>query len=115
MTTMLMIIDYIDRQIIVSMFPFLKSQWNLSDTELGSLVSVVSLTVALFGIPIAWLADRFSRVTSIVVMALVWSVACISCMFTTNFTQLLAARAAVGLGEAGYGSVGAAMVSSHFP
>ena len=49
MTTMLMIIDYIDRQIIVSMFPFLKSQWNLSDTELGSLVSVVSLTVALFG------------------------------------------------------------------
>ena len=115
MTVVLMIIDYIDRQIIVSMFPFLKSQWNLTDQQLGSLVSVISLTVAIFGIPIAWIADRFSRVTSIVVMALVWSLACISCMFTQNYTQLLAARAAVGLGEAGYGSVGAAMVASHFP
>jgi len=115
MTVALMIIDYIDRQIIVSMFPFLKAQWNLTDQQLGSLVSVISLTVAIFGIPVAMIADRFSRVTSIVVMALVWSLACISCMFTQNYTQLLSARAAVGLGEAGYGSVGAAMVASHFP
>ena len=115
MTVALMIFDYIDRQIIVSMFPFLKAQWSLSDQQLGTLVSVISVTVAVFGIPVAWIADRFSRVTSIVVMALIWSLACISCMFTQNYTQLLAARAAVGLGEAGYGSVGAAMVSSHFP
>jgi predicted MFS family arabinose efflux permease len=36
-------------------------------------------------------------------------------MFTRNYSQLLAARATVGLGEAGYGSVGAALIASHFP
>jgi MFS family permease len=36
-------------------------------------------------------------------------------MFSASYGQLFAARALVGLGEAGYGSVGAAMISSHFP
>lgn len=115
MTVALMIVDYVDRQIIVSMFPYLKAEWNLSDKELGLLVSIVSITVAAFGIPVAWIADRFSRVKSIVVMAVVWSVACIACAFAQSYAQLLAARAMVGLGEAGYGSVGAAMVATHFP
>jgi MFS transporter, Spinster family, sphingosine-1-phosphate transporter len=115
MTIALMIFDYIDRQVIVSMFPFLKAEWSLSDKELGLLVSVISITVALFGIPVAWIADRVSRVKSAVVMAVVWSLACISCMFSQSYVQLLTARAVVGLGEAGYGSVGAAMVAAHFP
>lgn len=115
MTVALMILDYVDRQVIVSMFPFLKAEWNLSDAELGLLVSVISVTVAVFGIPVAWIADRVSRVKSIVAMAVLWSIACISCMFAQTYTQLLVARAVVGLGEAGYGSVGAAMVAAHFP
>jgi MFS transporter, Spinster family, sphingosine-1-phosphate transporter len=115
MTVALMILDYVDRQVIVSMFPFLKAAWNLSDKQLGLLVSVVSITVAVFGIPVAWIADRISRVKSIVVMAVLWSIACISCMFSQTYGQLLLARTVVGLGEAGYGSVGAAMVAAHFP
>lgn len=115
MTIALMIFDYLDRQVIVSMFPFLKAEWNLSDKELGLLVSVISITVAVFGIPVAWIADRVSRVKSVVGMAVLWSLACISCMFAQSYGQLLAARAMVGLGEAGYGSVGAAMVAAHFP
>jgi MFS transporter, Spinster family, sphingosine-1-phosphate transporter len=110
-----MILDYVDRQVIVSMFPFLKAEWNLSDKELGLLVSVISVTIAVFGIPVAWIADRISRVKSIVAMAVLWSIACISCMFAQTYPQLLVARAVVGLGEAGYGSVGAAMVATHFP
>ena len=102
-----MIFDYVDRQVIVSLFPHLKADWGLSDKQLGALVSVVSVTVALGGIPVALFADRASRVKSIVVMATVWSLATISCMFTRSYGQLLAARALVGLGEAGYGSVGA--------
>ena len=115
MTIALMMVDYIDRQVIVSLFPHLKSAWGLSDKQLGALVSAVSVTVALGAIPVALVADRYSRVKSIVAMATVWSLACISCMFTRNYSQLLAARALVGLGEAGYGSVGAALIASHFP
>ena len=115
MTLALMMFDYIDRQVIVSLFPYLKADWGLSDKQLGALVSVVSVTVALGALPVALFADRVSRVKSIVVMATVWSLATISCMFTRNYGQLLAARAVVGLGEAGYGSVGAALIASHFP
>jgi len=115
MTIALMMFDYIDRQIIASMFPFLKSDWMLTDWQLGALVSVVSVTVAVFGIPVAWIADRYSRVKSIMAMATTWSIATIACMFAQGYAQLLVARAFVGLGEAGYGSVGAAMVATHFP
>src|SRR5580765_6172052 len=115
MTIALMMVDYIDRQVIVSLFPHIKKAWDLSDKQLGSLVSVVSVTVALGSLPIALVADRASRVKSIVAMAVTWSLATISCMFTRSYGQLLAARGIVGLGEAGYGSVGAALIASHFP
>ena len=115
MTLTLMLFDYIDRQVIVSLFPHMKAEWGLSDKQLGALVSIVSVTVALGALPVALVADRMSRVKSIAVMATAWSLATIACMFTRNFGQLLAARAVVGLGEAGYGSVGAALISSVFP
>lgn len=115
MTLALMLFDYIDRQVIVSLFPHMKADWGLSDKELGALVSVVSVTVALGALPVALVADRASRVKSIAVMATAWSLATISCMFTRSYGQLLAARAVVGVGEAGYGSVGAALIASVFP
>ena len=115
MTMGLMLFDYIDRQVIVSLFPYLKAEWALSDKQLGLLVSVVSVTVALGGLPVALLADRYSRVKSIVAMATAWSLATISCMFARSYGPLFVARAVVGLGEAGYGSAGAALIASVFP
>ena len=115
MTIGLMLFDYIDRQVIVSLFPYMKADWGLSDKQLGALVSVLSIVLAACALPVSLVADRVSRVKSIVVMATVWSVASISCMFTRNYSSLLAARAVVGVGEAGYGAVGAALIATHFP
>ncbi|HTO81878.1 MAG TPA: MFS transporter [Methylomirabilota bacterium] len=115
MAFLLMTVDFIDRQIVVSMFPLLKSQWELSDRQLGALVSSISITIAVFSFPIALFADRWSRVKSIAAMAVLWSLATIACGFTRNFGQLLAARSVVGLGEAGYGAAGGALLSSMFP
>ncbi|MFO1288306.1 MAG: MFS transporter [Rubrivivax sp.] len=115
MTLALMVFDYIDRQVVVSLFPYIKADWGLSDKQLGALVSVVSVTVALGALPIALFADRASRVKSIVAMATVWSLATISCLWARGYGALIAARALVGFGEAGYGSVGAALIASHFP
>ncbi|WP_240467005.1 MFS transporter [Comamonas sp. lk] len=115
MIFLLMMSDYIDRQIIVSLFPHLKEEWGLSDKQLGGLVSVISVVVAIGSIPVAMLADRFGRVKSIFVMAMIWSTATISCMFARNYGQLFASRAVVGLGETGYGSVGSALISALFP
>ncbi|MQY34045.1 putative L-galactonate transporter [Streptomyces sp. RB17] len=107
--------DYIDRQIIVSAFPFLKDQWGLSDTQLGALVSVVSVTVGLGALPLARLADRWSRAKSVALMGTVWSLAALGCAISGNYGQMVAARAAVGAGEAGYGPAGGALLASLFP
>ncbi len=111
----LMVIDYADRQVVVSMFGHLKDHWSLSDRQLGALVSVVSLTVALGAVPLSLLADRWSRVKSIFLMALVWSLATIACAFAGSYAHLLAARSVVGLGEAAYGTVGVALLATLFP
>lgn len=115
MTFALMLFDYIDRQVIVSLFPHLKLAWSLSDKQLGALVSIISVVVAVGSLPVALLADRVSRVKSICVMAGIWSLSTIACMFTRNYGQMFAARAMIGVGETGYGSVGAALIASLFP
>ena len=111
----LMVVDYVDRQVVVSMFPHLKAQWDLSDSQLGALVSIVSITVALGAVPLSLLADRWSRVKSVFLMALVWSLATIAAAFAGSYAQLIGARSIVGLGEAAYGTVGAALLASLFP
>jgi len=111
----LMVVDYVDRQVVVSMFSHLKVQWHLSDSRLGGLVSVVSVTVALGAVPVSLLADRWSRVKSIFLMALIWSLATTACAFAGSYAQLFAARSVVGLGEAAYGTVGAALLATVFP
>src|SRR4051794_20669780 len=85
----LMLVDFIDRQVVVSMFPYLKAQWQLSDAELGGLVSVIAVVVAIGTLPISLLADRWSRVKSMVVMALVWSVATVACAYAESYGQLM--------------------------
>lgn len=115
MTFLLMVFDFVDRQVVVSIFPHLKAEWNLSDKQLGGLVSVVSITVAVGAFPVALLVDRWSRVKAIALMAGIWSLATIACGFSKGYTQLFVARAVVGIGEAGYGAAGSALLASIFP
>jgi MFS family permease len=112
---LLYMFDYIDRMVIVSLFPYLKQDWGLTDTQCGLLVSTVYWSIVILSFPISVVIDRWSRKKSIGVMAVVWSVATISCAFSRNFFQLFVARIAVGAGEAGYAPGGTAMISALFP
>jgi predicted MFS family arabinose efflux permease len=107
--------DYIDRMVVVSLFPFLKSDWGLTDAECGALVSAVYWAIILFSVPISIVIDRWSRKKSIGIMAVFWGLATAACALTKNFGQLFAARTAIGLGEAGYGPGGTAMISALYP
>jgi predicted MFS family arabinose efflux permease len=107
--------DYVDRMVVVSLFPFLKSDWGLTDAQCGALVSAVYWAIILFSFPISIVIDRWSRKKSIGFMAFLWSVATVACAFTTNFRQLFGARSAIGLGEAGYAPGGTAMISALYP
>ena len=111
----LMLSDFMSRQVISAVFPFLKDEWSLSDAQLGSLASVVALVVGVMTFPVSLLADRFGRVRGVVAMAIVWGLATIGCGLAHDFTTMFIARALVGLGEAGYGSAGGAILTSLFP
>ena len=111
----LMLSDYMSRQVINAVFPILKIEWSLTDSQLGMLVSVVALLVGVMSFPIALLADRVGRVKAVTTMAVVWGLATVWCGLTGNFLQMLLARSLVGLGEAGYGGAGGAILVSVFP
>jgi MFS family permease len=106
----LLLSDYMARQVLSAVFPFLKVEWGLSDTRLGSLTSVVSLTVGLLAVPLSLLGDRWGRSKAIIAMAALWSLATAGCAVAANYDQMMLARLFVGLGEAAYGSVGLAVV-----
>jgi predicted MFS family arabinose efflux permease len=107
--------DYIDRMVVVSLFPFLKRDWGLTDAQCGALVSAVYWAIVIFSFPVSIVIDRWSRKKSIGLMAVLWSLAAAACAFTKNFGQLFAARTAIGLGEAGYAPGGTAMISALYP
>src|SRR6185436_10158743 len=111
----LLLSDYMSRQVLNAVFPLLKAQWGLTDTELGSLSGVVALMVGVLTFPLSLAADRWGRVASLKLMALVWSLATIACGLAESYGQMFGARFLVGVGEAAYGSVGLAVVLSIFP
>ncbi len=111
----LLLSDYMSRQVLNAVFPLLKAEWSLSDTQLGSLSSVVSLMVGLLTFPLSLIADRWGRVASLKAMALLWSLATLACGFARTYEEMFAARFIIGVGEAAYGSVGIAVILSVFP
>ena len=71
--------------------------------------------VGLLTFPLSLAADRIGRVSSVTLMALLWSLATLACGLAQNYEQMLGARLLVGVGEAAYGSVGLAILFSLFP
>ena len=71
--------DYIDRMVVVSLFPFLKADWGLTDAQCGAMVSAVYWAIILFSFPISIVIDRWSRKKSIGIMAVLWSLATAAC------------------------------------
>lgn len=112
---LLYMFDYIDRMVITSLFPFLKADWNLTDTQCGMLVSSVYWSIVLFTFPISILVDRWSRRKTIGLMAVLWSIATGLGAFSKSFRHLFITRTIVGVGEAGYAPGGSAMMSALYP
>src|SRR5689334_11604681 len=111
----LLISDYMARQVLNAVFPLLKAEWGLSDTQLGLLSGIVAVMVGVLTLPLSIAADRWGRVRSLALMAILWSLATLLCAAAGSFEQMLVGRALVGVGEAAYGSVGIAVVIGVFP
>ncbi len=100
--TVVYIFNFTDRQILSILMQPIKEEMQLSDTQLGFLSGIAfAIFYATLGLPIARLADRYSRVNIITISLSIWSLMTTFSGMAGNFYQLLAARIGVGVGEAG--------------
>ena len=110
------IFSFIDRQILALLVEQIKADLAISDTGFSLLSGFAfSLFYASMGVPIAYLADRFSRVRIIAAGIAFWSLATIACGLSRNFLQMFLARIGVGAGEAALTPATYSMLSDMFP
>ena len=109
------IFSFIDRQILALMIEPIKADLNLSDTQFSLLHGLAfSLFYAFMGLPLAYLADRFSRPKLIAAGIIFWSIATAFCGLSKNFIQLFFSRMGVGVGEAALSPAVYSMFSDMF-
>ena len=100
--TLVYAFNFVDRQIIGILSPFIKEDLGLSDGQLGLLKGFLfALFYTVMGIPIAWLADRYNRVKIVAISLAIWSGFTALSGMASNYAQLAFARLGVGIGEAG--------------
>ena len=108
--------NFIDRQILGILAPFIQEDLDLTNTQLGLLIglafAVFYTTVA---IPIAWLADRYNRVNILSISLATWSAFTALTGLANNFIQIGLARMGVGIGEAGGSPPSHSIISDMFP
>src|SRR5690242_15018448 len=67
------VINYMDRQILFSVFPLLRTDLRLSSTQLGFAGSTFTWMYCLSIMPAGWVADRFRRDRLIISTLVLWS------------------------------------------
>jgi predicted MFS family arabinose efflux permease len=95
--------NYLDRQVVYSMTPYLAASFDLSRFQRGWLTFVNIAVFALASLASGPIADRFGPRRVIFGGVLVWSIATMGSALATSFPMLLAFRALVGVGEGAYG------------
>lgn len=107
-------VNFADRTVILPLFPLLRGEFGVSDSELGALQFWLQVVLAVGTIPFGLLADRWSRRRIIAAGVIFWSLATFLGGLAQTFFMLLVARALVGLGEAAYGPAAQSMISGAF-
>ncbi len=109
-------LNFLDRQIIGILAVPLKAEFQLSDSEFGLLGGLAfALLYSTLAVPIAWLADRVSRVWIMTVALSLWSGFTALCGTAASFTQLFLFRMGVGIGEAGGVAPAYSLIAEYFP
>ena len=108
--------NFIDRQIMGILAPFIQEDLDLTNTELGLLIGLAfAVFYTLVAIPIAWLADRYNRVNILSIALATWSGFTALTGLANNFVQIGLARMGVGIGEAGGSPPSHSIISDLFP
>ena len=108
-------LNYADRQAVFSMFPSLKADLGMSDSQLG-LTGAIFLWVYAIGCPIAGqMGDRYSKRLLIILSIIIWSIVTLATGFAQSVTFMLVLRALMGISESLFMPTAIALTSNAHP
>jgi predicted MFS family arabinose efflux permease len=110
------VLNFLDRQLVSILAKPIQDGLGITDSQLGYITGFYfALFYCFIAIPVGWLADRTNRVKILSLACGLWSGATVACGMAGNYGQLVAARMAVGIGEAGGVPPSYAIISDSFP
>ena len=110
------VFNFVDRQVMTILIEPIKMEFGASDTQMGLLSGLAfALFYATLGIPVARLADRWSRRNVLAISMTTWSAVTALCGTATGFWHLLLLRIGVGIGEAGGTPPSQSLLADYFP
>ena len=115
--TICYVVNVMDRsQILAASIQAIKKEFGATDFQLGLLSGIpFALFYSFLGIPIAALADRWSRMNVLALAVALWSGMTALCGAAVNFTMLFTARVGTAIGEAGGSPPSHSLISDYFP
>ncbi len=96
---MMYLITYIDRVNISTAASVIKTEFGLSNTQLGLIFSAFAYPYAIFQIIGGWVGDRFGPRRTLFACGLIWAVATILTGFASGIVSLFLCRVLLGFGE----------------
>ena len=96
--TLVSTLNYFDRSVLSLVLPLIKKEFHASDTTLGLVTGLIAI-YAIVGVPIAWLAERWSRRNIIAIGLAFWSAMTALTGFVGSVGQLGATRFLMAVGE----------------
>ena len=113
---LLNVYSFLDRMAITILVPDIKRDLALTDFEMSLILGpAFALSYALFGLPLGWAADRFSRRWVIFFGTLVFGAATMASGLAAGFVHLLLARMFIGIGEASLAPGAYSLLADRFP
>lgn len=110
------VLNFLDRQLVSILAKPIQDGLQITDSQLGRITGFYfALFYCFIAIPVGWLADRTNRVKVLSIACGLWSAATAACGMAANYGQLVVARMAVGVGEAGGVPPSYAIISDTFP
>jgi MFS family permease len=103
-------LNYFDRQLIVTMGQPIKAELNIGDAYFGLFSSVFLWVYAFCSLIAGFIADRFGYRRAILLSLTIWSIATFFTGFAKSFQAMLLARAVMGISEAFYVPAALAMI-----
>jgi len=112
--TIVNLVNYVDRLVVVGMFDDLRAHFHATDSELGLLWMAFFTVHAVLMIPLGFAADRWDRRKVLALGVIVWSLATLGSAYAAGFASLVLLRGMVGVGEAAYLPISNSLLSETF-